>query len=195
MVEEEGIDEMAHQSNAELVIEAGQQLDEAVKVGQTFAENDPDTLVIVTADHETSSLAIEDTNEIQSDPAYPNESGEGRTAEDGPFRVANSDKKFLVDWTTTNHTAEDVPVTAIGPGGENLVGVYENTHIHDAMSDALFGPTSASASASASAASSAGAQQMPETGGLALEGSLLALATLLAGVAGFAYVRRVVRGP
>jgi hypothetical protein len=205
MVEEEGIDEMAHQSNAGLVIKAGQQLDEAVKVGQTFAESDPDTLVIVTADHETGSLAIEDTNEIQSDPAYPNESGEGRTAEDGPFRVANSDKRFLVDWSTTNHTAEEVPVTAMGPGGKNLVGVYENTHIHDAMLGALLGSSpasatatasgSASASASASAASSAGAQQMPETGGLALETSLLALAVLIVGVAGFAYVRRVVSGP
>ena len=117
--------------------------------------------------------------------------------------MANSDKSFLVDWSTTNHTAEDVPVTAMGPGGENLVGVYENTHIHDAMLGALLGssPASASAtasgsaSASASAGSPAGAQQMPETGGLALEGSLLALAALLAGVAGFAYVRRVVRGP
>jgi hypothetical protein len=36
---------------------------------------------------------------------------------------------------------------------------------------------------------------MPETGGLALEASLLALATLFVGVAGIAYVRRVVRGP
>lgn len=191
MVEEEGIDEMAHQSNAELVIKAGQQLDEAVKVGQSYAADDPDTLVIVAADHETGSLAIEDTNEIQSDPAYPNESGEGRTSEDGPFQVAASDKKFLVDWTTTNHTAEDVPVTAMGPGAENLVGVYENTHIHDAMLEALFG--SSSASASASATSSAGAQNMPDTGGLAVGGPLLALAALFVGVAGIAYVRRVVR--
>src|ERR687893_381276 len=193
MVEEEAVDEMAHQSNAGLLIKAGRQLDEAVKVGQSFAESDPETLVIVAADHETGSLAIEDTNEIQSDPEYPNESGEGRTAEDGPFRVANSDKEFLVDWTTTNHTAEDVPVTAMGPGGQNLVGVYENTHIHDAMLQAMFGSSppsvsatasgSASATASASAGSPAGAQQMPETGGLALEGSLVALAALLAGVA------------
>jgi len=205
MVEEEGIDEMAHQSNAGLVIKAGQQLDKAVKVGQSYAESDPETLVIVAADHETGSLAIEDTNEIQSDPAYPNESGAGRTAEDGPFRVAGSDKRFLVDWTTTNHTAEDVPVTAMGPGGENLVGVYENTHIHDAMVTALFGTASASASstasasastsASASASGSAGVHQMPDTGGLTLGAPLLALATLLVGVAGIAYVRRVVRGP
>jgi hypothetical protein len=92
-----------------------------------------------------------------------------------------------------------VPVTAMGPGGEALVGVYENTHIHDAMLTALFGASSASASATASAspsaASSAGTQQMPETGGLALEASVLALAALIVGVAGLAYVRRVVRGP
>src|SRR5918997_2444922 len=157
MVEEEAVDEMAHQSNAGLLIKAGRQLDEAVKVGQSFAESDPETLVIVTADHETGSLAIEDTNEIQSDPAYPNESGEGRTSEDGPFEVANSDKGFLVDWTTTNHTAEDVPVTAMGPGGEGLVGVYENTHVHDAMLSALFGSSSASVSASASTSASASA--------------------------------------
>jgi hypothetical protein len=36
---------------------------------------------------------------------------------------------------------------------------------------------------------------MPETGGLALDASLLALAALIVGVAGIAYVRRVVRGP
>ena len=198
MVEEEGIDEMAHQSNAELVIEAGRQLDAAVEVGKSYAEADPSTLVIVAADHETGSLAIEDTNELQSDPDYPNESGEGRTSEDGPFDVVGSDKRFLVDWTTANHTAEDVPVTAMGPGGENLVGVYENTHIHDAMLEALFGSlasASASASASTSASASASTQRVPETGGLVLGAPLLALAALFVGAAGFAYVRRVVREP
>lgn len=205
MVEEEGIDEMAHQSNAELVIEAGRQLDEAVEVGKSFAESDPNTLVIVAADHETGSLAIEDTNEIQSDPAYPNESGEGRTTEDGSFRVANSDKSFLVDWTTTNHTAEDVPVTAMGPGGENLVGVYQNTHIHDAMLDAFFGssPPSASASASGSASATAtgttsasataDAQRVPDTGGPILAPWLVAL-TVSLGVLGLVVLGRVVRG-
>ena len=190
LVEEEGIDEMAHQSNVGLVIKSGQQLDKAVKVGQSFAQSDPDTLVIVTADHETGSLAIEDTNEIQSDPAYPNESGAGRTSEDGPFRVANSDKKFLVDWTTTNHTAEDVPLTAMGPGSENLIGVYENTHIHDAMVEALFGSSSASSSASATA--SAKVKHMPGTGGPALSGPLLALAALIAGVASLGIARAAV---
>jgi alkaline phosphatase len=198
MVEEEGIDEMAHQSNAELVIEAGQQLDAAVKVGKSFAQSDPDTLVIVAADHETGSLAIEDTNEIQSDPAYPNESGAGQTAEDGPFQVAFSDKKFLVDWSTTNHTAEDVPVTAMGPGSVNLTGVYENTHIHDAMVEALFGSSAASASASASASATASAsasasvEHMPGTGGPALSVPLLMLAAMMAGGASLVIARLVI---
>jgi alkaline phosphatase len=189
MVEEEAIDEMAHQSNAPLTIKAGQQLDEAVGVAKSYAESNPDTLVIVAADHETGSLAIEDTNEIQNDPDYPNESGEGRTAEDGPFPVANSDKEFLVDWTTANHTAEDVPVTAMGPGGESLVGVYENTHIHDAMVDAL-GLTDVAAPAP-------DAQQMPGTGGPMVEPWLVvATATLLAALGGLGlYIsRRVLRG-
>jgi alkaline phosphatase len=211
LVEEEGIDEMAHQSNAELVIEAGRQLDAAVEVGKSYAEGDPGTLVIVAADHETGSLAIEDTNEIQSDPAYPNESGGGRTTEDGPFQVANSDKSFLVDWSTTNHTAEDVPVTAMGPGGDSLVGVYENTHVHDAMLEALFGssPPSVSATASASATStasasssatasstasaSAGAQQVPDTGGLAFGAWIVAMAAALGGM-GLLVSRRVLHG-
>ena len=197
MVEEEGIDEMAHQSNAELVVEAGRQLDAAVEVGKSYAEADPSTLVIVAADHETGSLAIEDTNELQSDPDYPNESGGGRTSEDGPFDVANSDKEFLVDWTTANHTAEDVPVTASGPGGENLVGVYENTHIHDAMLQALFGSSppsvsaSASASATASASASAGAQ-VPDTGGPSVAPWVAALAAAVCGM-GMLVSRRVLR--
>ena len=178
MVEEEGIDEMAHQSNAPLTVKAGQQLDEAVKVAKTYAESNPDTLVIVAADHETGGLAIEDTNKIQDDPDYPNESGEGRTAEDGPFPVANSDKQFLVDWTTANHTAEDVPVTAMGPGGESLVGVYENTHIYGAMFDAL-GLTGTTPSVS-------NTQQMPDTGGPAIEPWLILMpaAALLAALGG-----------
>jgi hypothetical protein len=104
--------------------------------------------------------------------------------------VANSDKEFLVDWTTANHTAEDVPVTAMGPGGEGLVGVYENTHIHDVMVGAL-GLTDDVA------ARAPDAQQMPGTGGPVVERWLVvATATLLAALGGLGlYIsRRVLRG-
>jgi alkaline phosphatase len=134
LVEEEAIDEMSHQNNTPLTIEAGQALDEAVEVARSYAESDPETLLIVTADHETGGLAIESLNEQQDDPDYPNESGEGRSAEDEPFSVAGSDQEYLVDWTTVNHTAEDVPVSATGPGASELTGVFENTHIYEVMS-------------------------------------------------------------
>lgn len=137
LVEEEAIDEMSHQNNTPLIIEAGQALDEAVEVARSHIEDDPETLLIVTADHETGGLAIESPNEQQDDPDYPNESGEGRSAEDEPFSVAGSDQDFLVDWTTTNHTAEDVPVTATGPGAGELIGVFENTHVYEVMSRAI----------------------------------------------------------
>jgi len=137
LVEEEAIDEMSHQNNTPLIIEAGQALDEAVEVARSHIEDDPETLLIVTADHETGGLAIESPNEQQDDPDYPNESGEGRSAEDDPFSVAGSDQDFLVDWTTTNHTAEDVLVTATGPGAGELTGVFENTHVYEVMSRAI----------------------------------------------------------
>lgn len=182
MVEEEGIDEMAHQSNAGLTIKSGQALDDSVEVAKSFARENPDTLVIVAADHETGSLAIEDTNDLQNDPSYPNETGEGRTSQDGPFTVAGSDKQFVVDWTTANHTAEDVPVTAMGPGGEDLVGVYENTHIHDAMLGALglrSGPVPTG--------------RVPDTGGFASGSTLLwsslAALCICAGASGLVLLR------
>jgi alkaline phosphatase len=137
LVEEEAIDEMSHQNNTPLTIEAGQALDEAVEVAKSYAEGDSETLLIVTADHETGGLAIESLNEQQDDPDYPNETGEGRSAEDEPFGVAGSDQEYLVDWTTANHTAEDVPVTATGPGANELTGVFENTHIYEVMSRAI----------------------------------------------------------
>lgn len=132
MVEEEAIDEMAHKNNATQTIKAGQQLDKAVTIAKEFAKWHPDTLVLVFGDHETGGLAVEDIS--NSD-----ESTDGKTisGEDGPFNVANSNQKFMVDWTVSGHTAADIPLTAMGPGAQLFSGVYENTHIHDAIIKAM----------------------------------------------------------
>ncbi|MGA8943801.1 MAG: alkaline phosphatase [Thermoactinomyces sp.] len=126
LVEEEGIDSMCHVNNAELAIEAGKQFDKAVARAKEFARKHGNTLVIVVGDHETGGFTIEPLD--NSD-----ESGDGPSAEDGPFPVAKSGQQFVVDWTTEEHTAVDVPLTAMGPGAECLQGVYENTHIHDVI--------------------------------------------------------------
>lgn len=132
VVEEEAIDEMSHENNAALMIQSGQAFDRAVAVAKSYTQRHPDTLVIATADHDCGGLAIEAAD--NSD-----ESGDGKTisSEDGPFPIAHTDKKFYLDWTTTGHTGVDVPLTAMGPGAAQLIGVYENTYIHDAIWKAL----------------------------------------------------------
>ncbi|MGJ7913402.1 alkaline phosphatase [Neobacillus sp. LXY-1] len=130
MVEEEGIDEMAHENNAEKMLKAGRELDKSVAVAKEFAKKNPDTLVLVVADHECGGLAIEDVSSTD-------ESGDGISKEDGPFSVANSSGKFILDWTTSGHGGVSVPLTATGAGAELLAGTYENTHIFDAVKKAM----------------------------------------------------------
>ena len=131
IVEEEAVDEMAHSNNAQRTIDTVLELDKAVAVGKQFAEQDGRTLVITTADHETGGMAIEDTGSND-------ESGDGVSAEDGPFPVAGSAFSFNVDWTTTGHTNVDVPLTAMGPGADRLAGVHENTFVHQVMLESMF---------------------------------------------------------
>lgn len=132
LVEEEAIDEMSHQNNTPLMVEAGKRLDEAVGVARDFAEEEePETLIVVTADHECGGLTIEEPGQTTD------ESGEAPSGEDEPLPVADSDLRFVTDWTTTSHTGGDVPLNADGPGAAELVGDYENTHVHAAVRRAL----------------------------------------------------------
>jgi alkaline phosphatase len=131
-LEEEGIDEMAHSNNAHLVLAAGQALDRTVAVARAFAARHPGTLILVEGDHETGGLAIENV-----DPA--DESGDGASAEDGPFTVAGTDLKFTVDWTSNQHTGGATPITAEGPGAARLGRTQQNTAVHDAVLAAMRG--------------------------------------------------------
>lgn len=138
MIEESAIDRMAHRNNAPLTLKGVLELDRAVQVALAFADREPDTLVIVTADHETGGLAIAGSG----DTPYPYEPGGGLldtmlAHEDGPFPVAGSSYGFVVGWATTGHTAAAVPVSAIGPGADRLAGFYQNTHLFHTIVDAL----------------------------------------------------------
>ena len=130
MVEEEAIDEMAHENNSEKLLKAGQELDKSVEIAKEYAKKHKDTLVLVVADHETGGLTIEDvSNSI--------ESGDGMSKEDGPFKAANSNNQFMIDWTTNGHGGGTVPLTATGAESELFKGTYENTHIFDALKQAM----------------------------------------------------------
>jgi alkaline phosphatase len=77
--------------------------DRAIGKALEYASNDGETLIIVTADHETGGMAIT-----------------GGDMKSGKVRAA---------YTSGDHTAVMVPVFAYGPGAENFTGIMENTDI------------------------------------------------------------------
>jgi alkaline phosphatase len=130
LIEEEAIDEMAHENNARLMIKSGQALDRTVRLAVRFARTHPGTLIVVQGDHETGGLTIEN-------PDDEDESGEELSREDGPFPVKGTDLEVFADWTTGQHTGVDTPITASGPGSKRFDGVIDNTDVHDAIEDAM----------------------------------------------------------
>ena len=139
MVEGGQIDLAAHANNAVKMLGDVVGFDAAVQVALQYQAQHPETLVIVTADHATGGLTIEDAALDgpcpEPDPSDAREC-KGLFQEDGPFSESKGGK-FWVDWTTFDHTADDVPVMAIGPDSTALAGNYENTHVFEAMRDAL----------------------------------------------------------
>jgi len=75
--------------------------DRAIRAGLAYRADHPGTLIIVTADHETGGLAVEGAGE-------------------GGIRL---------DYTTGGHTAELVPLFAIGPGAERFAGLTSSDAI------------------------------------------------------------------
>lgn len=130
MVEEEGTDEFAHSNNGTRVLQSMQQLEKAVAVARAYIATHPDTLLVVTGDHETGGLSVEEVDAAD-------ESGDAISAEDGPFSIRGSDRKFTIDWTTSGHTSVDVPVTASGPLSDSFSGKHPNTYVHDVLKQVL----------------------------------------------------------
>ena len=111
MVEGSQIDWGGHENDPNYVIEEIWDLDVAVGVALQFAEQDPSTLVIVTADHETGGMTIPGGN--------------------------LEDNSILATFSVTGHTGVVVPVFAFGAGAEEFTGFYENTGLFDRISEVL----------------------------------------------------------
>ena len=125
MVEGGQIDWASHDNDAANAISDTIDFDEAVEVAKQFSLIDRDTLIIVTADHETGGMFV-------------SPSSSGLASEDGPFRTADGNL-FYVNWSTTGHTAVNVPITSQGPASERLSGVHDNTFVHSVMHGSLSG--------------------------------------------------------
>ncbi len=101
MIENEGVDSSSHQNFLADVQGSLISFDLAVGVALEFAASRSDTLVVVTADHETGGLRL-------------NETKTGRVRP---------------EWSTTDHTAGAVPIFAFGPGSATFGGFYDNTDL------------------------------------------------------------------
>lgn len=103
MVEGSQIDWACHKNNAENAVREMLDFDAAIGAAIDFARADGQTLVIITADHETGGMSIVQGSEMG---------------------------KLEIEFNTEQHTAALVPVFAYGPGSELFNGVYENTDIY-----------------------------------------------------------------
>jgi len=111
MVEGSQIDWGGHDSDIEYVTSELIDFDKAIAEALAFAEKDGETLVIVTADHETGGLSLLGGN--------------------------ISKREIKAEFSTDHHSGVMVPVFAYGPGAESFMGIYQNTDVFNKMMSAF----------------------------------------------------------
>lgn len=104
MVEGSQVDWGGHNNDGEYLISELLDFDSVIGQVLDFAEKDGNTLVIVTADHETGGFTL--------------------ASDEGDYN------KIKPSFSTGGHSATMIPVFAYGPGESNFMGVYENTEIY-----------------------------------------------------------------
>jgi alkaline phosphatase len=109
LVENEEPDTQAHRNAPfQIIAREMQALDDAIRVGLAYQDRHPETLIVVTGDHETGGLAI----------------------------VSGSDG-LEARYITTGHTAALIPVFAGGPGAERFAGVLDNARVGQHLLEAV----------------------------------------------------------
>ena len=128
------IDVAGHASHAGLVIKSADMLNRIVNTIEAYRANDPNLLLVVTADHETGGMTIEGPKSNSTGVlGYPIP----KRWRNGPFGIEGTDMKFTTDWSTPGHTGVPVPLTAAGPGAEQLGGANDNTDVFEVARGAL----------------------------------------------------------
>jgi alkaline phosphatase len=124
LVETEATDTHGHANNLDGVVKAVLELDQAVAEAMAWMGNRTDTLIIVTSDHETGGLVLDEpVLDASSDSVLQIDSA----VEDAlsPF-TANVPPHH---YTTTSHSSRPVDVFATGAAHESVLRVSDNTHL------------------------------------------------------------------
>jgi alkaline phosphatase len=103
MIEGSQIDWGGHANDFEYMKTELRDFNEVINMVLNEAQKDGNTLVVVTADHETGGLSL--------------------------LENKDNKKEFNYNYATKKHSGIMVPVFAFGPGAEEFAGVYENTEV------------------------------------------------------------------
>ena len=103
MVEGSQLDDYGHFNQLDLLMKETLDFDQTIGKMMKWAAQDGETLVVVTADHETGGLTLVDGNKDEG--------------------------KVTCCFSTNSHSGVQVPVYAFGPGSEQFSGIMENTDI------------------------------------------------------------------
>jgi alkaline phosphatase len=127
------IDWAAHDNRTMSMVTDVIDFDAAIKVAYDFYLQHPnETLIVVTADHDTGGVAMGYGNQWMGDALHWrildsawNAAGGRNTLEWEENRKLN--ESTFIGWPTSHHTGDNVPVYAIGKGAEKFSGKMDNT--------------------------------------------------------------------
>jgi len=111
IVEGSMIDWGSHANDLGYVISETIDMDSAIGVAIDFANKNRQTLIVVTADHETGGLVLTDGN--------------------------SAERKVSAVFGTTDHSGTMVPIFSYGPGAQKFSGIHDNTFFLDAFLNLL----------------------------------------------------------
>ena len=163
MVEGASIDKQSHPNHANGQLWDTIEFDKAIGIGRSFLKDDPETLLLVTADHDQSMVIIgtvdtANPNSIQNvrsntpypataapPPAPAGGSNPGESSGFPDYEDANGDRypensnrfKIAVGYRTGNHTGSSVPITAEGTGALLFLGYFDQTDVFFKMARVL----------------------------------------------------------
>ena len=106
MVESAIIDGYGHNNDSEGMIEEMKELDQTLKTLIAYVDKHPNTLLVVTADHETGGTGV----------AYKS-------------HEVNQPEGLHLNFSTKGHTGTVVPIFAYGAGAENFRGIFQNREL------------------------------------------------------------------
>ncbi|MGN0094537.1 MAG: alkaline phosphatase [Corynebacterium sp.] len=150
-VEGASIDKEDHAANPCGQIGETVDLDEAVQEAVKFAEEDGETLVLVTADHAHTSQIVggmseDDIKDIAEDKGisveearatvYPGLSRNLITRDGSEMTIAYATSDN-VDTQDQGHTGTQLRIAAYGPSAANVSGLTDQTDLHFTIADAL----------------------------------------------------------